>query len=190
MRRPRGLPASPRSRRAQSEPANRSGGSKGIGRPLQQDRGHRSFVPMGGENRSRLALPWARAQTVMLLHIMESETSRPRALVVDDDPEFPAGLTELVEREGFAVTTRPHAWRGRGRRSRPPCPTSCSSTSTCPTAAAWTSWTTRARPAPEVVLITGTGERRDRGGRPAPGRRRLPDQARGFRPRQDGARAT
>jgi DNA-binding NtrC family response regulator len=36
---------------------------------------------------------------------MESETSRPRALVVDDDPEIAAVLTELVEREGFAVTS-------------------------------------------------------------------------------------
>jgi len=41
----------------------------------------------------------------MLLHIMESETSRPRALVVDDDPEIATVLTELVEREGFAVTS-------------------------------------------------------------------------------------
>ncbi len=36
---------------------------------------------------------------------MESDTSRPRALVVDDDPDITAVLTELVEREGFAVTS-------------------------------------------------------------------------------------
>jgi len=35
---------------------------------------------------------------------MESDTSRPRALIVDDDPEIAKVLTELVEREGFAVT--------------------------------------------------------------------------------------
>jgi two-component system, NtrC family, response regulator HydG len=35
---------------------------------------------------------------------MESDTSRPRALIVDDDPEIVKVLTELVEREGFAVT--------------------------------------------------------------------------------------
>src|SRR5207244_12790301 len=29
---------------------------------------------------------------------------RPRALIVDDDPEIAKVLTELVEREGFAVT--------------------------------------------------------------------------------------
>jgi DNA-binding NtrC family response regulator len=36
---------------------------------------------------------------------MESDTSRPRALIVDDDPEIATVLTELVEREGFAVTS-------------------------------------------------------------------------------------
>jgi DNA-binding NtrC family response regulator len=35
---------------------------------------------------------------------MESDTSRPRALIVDDDAEIAKVLTELVEREGFAVT--------------------------------------------------------------------------------------
>jgi two-component system, NtrC family, response regulator HydG len=44
---------------------------------------------------------------------MESETSRPRALVVDDDPEIVAVLTELVEREGFAVTSAPTMARAR-----------------------------------------------------------------------------
>jgi two-component system response regulator AtoC len=32
-------------------------------------------------------------------------TDTPRALIVDDDPGFLAGLAELVKREGFAVTT-------------------------------------------------------------------------------------
>src|SRR5260221_4293885 len=52
----------------------------------------------------QLALPMTRAQTGDLLHIMESDISRPRALIVDDDPEIAKVLTELVEREGFAVT--------------------------------------------------------------------------------------
>ena len=44
---------------------------------------------------------------------MESEISRPRALVVDDDPDIAAVLTELVEREGFAVTSAPTLARAR-----------------------------------------------------------------------------
>jgi two-component system, NtrC family, response regulator HydG len=35
---------------------------------------------------------------------MESDTPRPRALIVDDDAEIASVLSELVEREGFAVT--------------------------------------------------------------------------------------
>src|SRR5260221_2611394 len=52
----------------------------------------------------QVALQMTRAQTGDLLHIMESDISRPRALIVDDDPEIAKVLTELVEREGFAVT--------------------------------------------------------------------------------------
>jgi DNA-binding NtrC family response regulator len=44
---------------------------------------------------------------------MESEMSRPRALIVDDDPEIAKVLTELVEREGFAVTSAPTLARAR-----------------------------------------------------------------------------
>ena len=44
---------------------------------------------------------------------MESEISRPRALVVDDDQDIAAVLTELVEREGFAVTSAPTLARAR-----------------------------------------------------------------------------
>jgi DNA-binding NtrC family response regulator len=44
---------------------------------------------------------------------MESENSRPRALIVDDDPEIAAVLTELVEREGFAVTSASTLARAR-----------------------------------------------------------------------------
>jgi two-component system response regulator AtoC len=44
---------------------------------------------------------------------MESDTSRPRALVVDDDPEIAKVLTELVEREGFAVTSASTLARAR-----------------------------------------------------------------------------
>jgi DNA-binding NtrC family response regulator len=38
---------------------------------------------------------------------MESETAGPRALIVDDDPEVLKVLGELVQREGFAVTSAP-----------------------------------------------------------------------------------
>jgi len=44
---------------------------------------------------------------------MESDISRPRALVVDDDPEIAKVLTELVEREGFAVTSASTLARAR-----------------------------------------------------------------------------
>jgi two-component system, NtrC family, response regulator AtoC len=44
---------------------------------------------------------------------MESDTSRPRALIVDDDPEIAKVLTELVEREGFAVTSASTLARAR-----------------------------------------------------------------------------
>ena len=113
--------------------------------------------------------------------------SRPRALIVDDDPEIAKVLTELVEREGFAVTTAPTLAQAREEI---------------------------AATVPDIVLVDihlpdgsglelleglgpsrprgrpdhGTGERRDRGGRPSPRRRRLPDQARGLRSPQDGAR--
>jgi DNA-binding NtrC family response regulator len=44
---------------------------------------------------------------------MESDTSLPRALIVDDDPDIAAVLTELVEREGFSVTSAPTLARAR-----------------------------------------------------------------------------
>jgi len=44
---------------------------------------------------------------------MESDMARPRALIVDDDPEIAKVLTELVEREGFAVTSASTLARAR-----------------------------------------------------------------------------
>jgi two-component system, NtrC family, response regulator AtoC len=44
---------------------------------------------------------------------MESDMSLPRALIVDDDPEIAKVLTELVEREGFTVTSASTLARAR-----------------------------------------------------------------------------
>ncbi len=51
--------------------------------------------------------------------------AKPRALIVDDDPGFLAGLAELVKREGFAVAS---AGRRLVRTSPASRPTSCWST--------------------------------------------------------------
>ena len=112
----------------------------------------------------------------------------PRALIVDDDPGFLAGLAELVKREGFAVPSAATLKQARAEIAANP---------------------------PDILLVDlhlpdGSGldllegfepgvgprgradhrkrERRDRRGRPAPRRRRLPDEAGGLRPRQDGPR--
>jgi two-component system response regulator AtoC len=55
-----------------------------------------------------------RGRTLGNFHIMESDTSRPRVLIVDDDPEIAKVLKEVVEREGFAVTCAPTLAQARG----------------------------------------------------------------------------
>ncbi len=117
---------------------------------------------------------------------LEPRAAAPRALIVDDDPGFLAGLAELVKREGFSVASASTLKQARAEI---------------------------AARLPDILLVDlnlpdgsgldllegfepGIGARgrpdhrkrlpRDRRRCPSPRRRRLPDEARGFRARQDG----
>ena len=117
----------------------------------------RALVEMhGGEIRIESDVGEGHRVRVVLPLRLRRPDSMPRALIVDDDLGFLAGLAELVKREGFAVRERRDALKQAREEIAADRPTSCSSTSTCRTAAGSTSWRARGRAAPEVVLITGS----------------------------------